>query len=190
MTTRLADRRAAEPPARPRSVVLIGMMGAGKTSVGLRLARALDLPFKDADREIEKAAGTTISNIFAEIGEPAFRQRERLVIRRLLNGPPQVLALGGGAFMDPETRALIRERALSIWLRANVDELVRRTSRRNDRPLLAGVDPRARLQALLAEREPVYAEADIVIDSDIGSMRSVVERTARMIERCLDGPAG
>ena len=190
MTTPLARSPLARWPDGEASVVLVGMMGAGKTSIGLRLARALDLPFRDADREIEKAAGTTISNIFAEIGEPAFRQRERLVIRRLLSGPPQVLALGGGAFMDPETRELIRRRAVSIWLRAGLDELVRRTSRRSDRPLLAGVDPRARLQALLDEREPIYAEADVVIDSDVGSMRSVVERTVRMIDERSAGRAG
>lgn len=174
-----------EPPLAPSSIavslVLVGMMGAGKTSIGTRLARALDVPFRDADREIEKAAGTTISNIFAEIGEPAFRQRERLVIRRLLDGKPQVLALGGGAFMAPETRALIRERAVSVWLRTELEELVRRTARRTDRPLLVGVDPRVKLKALLDEREAVYAEADLVIDSDIGSMRSIVDRIIEMV---------
>lgn len=190
MSTPATGRAAAGQPDVGPSIVLIGMMGAGKTSIGLRLARAMDLPFKDADREIEKAAGTTISNIFAEIGEPAFRQRERLVIRRLLSGPPQVLALGGGAFMDADTRALIRRRAISVWLRAGLDELVRRTSRRNDRPLLSGVDPRARLQALLVEREPVYATADFVVDSDIGSMRNVVERTVRLLSNRLQSRAG
>lgn len=156
------------------SIVLIGMMGAGKTSIGQRLARALGWPFRDADREIEMAAGTTIPNIFAEIGEAAFRQSERQVISRLLAGERQVLALGGGAFMNPETRALVRERGISIWLRAGLDELVRRTARRSDRPLLQGHDPRARITALLEERGPVYALADLVVDTDHGSMRSVV----------------
>ncbi|HEX6142563.1 MAG TPA: shikimate kinase [Geminicoccaceae bacterium] len=175
--------RASDPDLRPgaparagRSVVLVGMMGSGKSSIGIKLARALDLPFRDADREIEKAAGTTIANIFSEVGEAAFRQSERQVIRRLLMGEQQVLALGGGAFMDAGTRALVRERAVSVWLRAGIDELVRRTGRRSDRPLLHGVDPRARLEALLSERGPVYAQADLVVDSDLGSIRSVVER--------------
>ena len=161
----------------PQSVALIGMMGAGKTSIGQRLARALDLPFRDADREIEKAAGTTIANIFAEVGEAAFRHSERQVIQRLLDGRPQVLALGGGAFVDPTTRALVRERALSIWLRADLDVLVRRTARRDDRPLLAGGDPRARLAALLEQRAPIYAQADLVVDSGKGSIGDVVART-------------
>lgn len=167
--------RAAQAP---QSVALIGMMGAGKTSIGQRLARALDLPFRDADREIEKAAGTTIANIFAEVGEAAFRHSERQVIQRLLDGRPQVLALGGGAFVDPATRALVRQRAVSVWLRAGVDELVRRTSRRNDRPLLHGFDPKQRLADLLEQRAPIYAEADIVIDSDDGSIRTIVDRIA------------
>jgi shikimate kinase len=173
--------RPLATPALELSVVLVGMMGAGKTSIGVRLARALHIPFRDADREIEKAAGTTISNIFAEIGEPAFRQRERLVIRRLLAGGPQVLALGGGAFMHPETREVVRQRAISIWLRARLEELVRRTARRSDRPLLVGVDPHARLQALLEERQSIYAQADLVIDSDVGSMRSIVDRIVGLL---------
>ena len=113
-----------------RSIVLVGMMGAGKTAVGRRLATALGWPFTDADWAIEAAAGTTISNIFEEIGDAAFRTRERQVIARLLRGERQVLALGGGAFVDPKTRALVRERALSIWLCADLDVLVRRTARR------------------------------------------------------------
>ena len=163
------------------------MMGSGKSSIGIKLARALDLPFRDADREIEKAAGTTIANIFSEVGEAAFRQSERQVIRRLLTGEQQVLALGGGAFMDPGTRTLVRERAVSVWLRAGIDELVRRTGRRSDRPLLHGVDPRARLAALLSERGPVYAQADLVVDSDLGSIRSVVERIVGSLEDLSPG---
>jgi shikimate kinase len=159
-----------------RTIVLIGMMGAGKTAVGRRLAAALGWQFTDADWAIEAAAGTTIANIFEEIGEAAFRARERQVIARLLRGERQVLALGGGAFVDPKTRALVRERALSIWLRADLDVLVRRTARRDDRPLLAGNNPRAKLAALLAQRAPIYAKADLVVDSGKGPIGEVVAR--------------
>ena len=189
-STERRQRSFREPASRRHSIVLVGMMGAGKSSIGQRLARVLELPFRDADREIEKAAGTTIANIFEEVGEAAFRRSERQVIERLLNGEPQVLALGGGAFMDPATRALVRRRAVSIWLRAGLDELVRRTSRRADRPLLRGVDPRARLQALLEERAPVYAEADLVVDSDTGSMRTIVARILADLAEHGDGAPG
>jgi len=175
----------SSPPARTatpdRTIVLVGMMGAGKTAVGRQLARALGWRFADADHEIERAAGTTIANIFAEIGEAAFRRSERQVIARLLEGDEQVLALGGGAFMDPDTRALVKERAISIWLRADLDVLDRRTARRDDRPLLAGGDRRARLAALLEERAPVYAEADLVVDSGGGSVKRVVDRILERI---------
>jgi shikimate kinase len=160
-----------------RTIVMVGMMGAGKSAVGRRLAAALGWPFSDADWAIEAAAGTTIANIFEEIGEAAFRARERQVIARLLRGERQVLALGGGAFVDPTTRALVRERALSVWLRADLDVLVRRTARRDDRPLLAGGDPRARLAALLEQRATVYVQADLVVDSGKGSIGDVVART-------------
>jgi shikimate kinase len=159
-----------------RTIVLVGMMGAGKTAIGRRLARALDWPFKDADTAIEAAAGTTIANIFAEIGEPAFRAKERQVIARLLTGERQVLALGGGAFIDPETRALVRANGFSIWLRAEVDVLLRRTSTPGKRPLLTGCDPRERMTSLLAQRAPIYAEADLVVDSGKGPINAVVNR--------------
>lgn len=159
-----------------RTIVLVGMMGAGKTAVGRRLAKTLGWPFKDADAAIEAAAGTTIANIFAEIGEAAFREKERQIIARLLGGERQVLALGGGAFVDPATRALVRQKAVSVWLRADLDVLVQRTSRRRNRPLLRGGDPRAILARLLAERESVYAEADITVDSGRGPIQAVVER--------------
>jgi shikimate kinase len=171
-----ARRAPTNDVAIDRAIVLVGMMGAGKTAVGRRLAKALDRPFEDADSAIEAAAGTTIANIFAEIGEPAFRIKERQIIQRLLSDGHQVLALGGGAFMDPDTRALIRERGLSIWLRADLDVLVRRTARRNTRPLLAVADARAALAHLLELRSPVYAEADLVIDSGTGPVHVVVER--------------
>ncbi|MGI9506357.1 MAG: shikimate kinase, partial [Geminicoccaceae bacterium] len=160
-----------------RTIVLVGMMGSGKTSVGRRLAKALGWPFQDADWAIEDAAGTTIANIFAEIGEPEFRKRERQVIARLMDErQQQVLALGGGSFVADETRALIKARALSIWLDSDIDILVRRTGRRNDRPLLANGDPRMILSRLMEERRPTYAEADITIDSGTGSLGDVVER--------------
>jgi shikimate kinase len=162
-----------------RTVVLVGMMGAGKTAVGRRLAQALKWPFADADLAIEAAAGTTISNIFQEIGEAAFRVKERQVIARLLNEERRVLALGGGAFVDPDTRALVRSRAISVWLRADLEVLVRRTARRDDRPLLAGAEPRARMAALLEQRDPIYAQADLVVDSGKGPIGEVV---ARMLE--------
>jgi shikimate kinase len=159
-----------------RTIVLVGIMGAGKTAVGRRLAQALGWPFADADLAIEAAAGTTIANIFQEIGEAAFRIKERQVIARLLSEERRVLALGGGAFVDAETRALVRARAISVWLRADLDVLVRRTARRDDRPLLAGGDPRARLAALLEKRDPIYAEADLAVDSGKGPIGDVVAR--------------
>lgn len=163
-------------PAVERTIVLVGMMGAGKTAVGRRLAAELGWPFADADQEIEAAAGTTIANIFAELGEAAFRRSERQVIARLLEADRCVVALGGGAFMDPDTRALVRARAISVWLRADVDTLARRTARRTDRPLLRAGDPRATLATLLEQRTPVYAEADIIVESSRGSVRAVVRR--------------
>lgn len=153
------------PPVPSKPVVLVGLMGAGKTNIGRRLAARLQLPFVDADAEIEAAAGESIPEIFERRGEAAFREGERRVIGRLLDGPVHVLATGGGAFMDAQTRALIRERALSIWLRADLDVLLQRTLRRGNRPLLKQGDPREVLSELMARRYPVYAEADLVVDS-------------------------
>jgi shikimate kinase len=148
-----------------RTIVLVGLMGAGKSSIGRRLAQTLDMPFFDADEEVVRAAGRSIPDIFADLGEQAFRDGERRVIARLLEGPPHVLATGGGAFMNPETRALIARKAVSVWLKADIDVLVRRVGRKSDRPLLHGRDPREALEALARERYPVYAQADITIDS-------------------------
>ncbi len=159
-----------------KTVVLVGMMGAGKTSVGRRLASILGMPFRDADAEIETAAGCSINEIFAIYGEPAFRAGERKVIARLLSEPPHVLATGGGAFMDPETRAKIHENAISVWLKANVDLLLERVRRKDNRPLLRNTDSRAALVRLIGEREPVYALADIVVESDEGPHEAVVKR--------------
>jgi shikimate kinase len=157
------------PPFRvPKTIVLVGLMGAGKSSIGRRLAQSLALPFTDADTEIEIAAGVSIEEIFARDGEAVFRNGERRVIARLLDSPVQVLATGGGAFMDPETRALIRERAISVWLKADLDVLMARVARRNNRPLLKEGDPRAVLARLIETRYPVYAEADITVESAEG----------------------
>jgi shikimate kinase len=149
----------------PRSIVLIGMMGAGKSSIGRRLAARLAIPFVDADVEIEEAAGMSIADIFAAQGEPYFRAGEARVLARLLDHGPQVLATGGGAFMNEQTRAKMRETAVSVWLKADLDVLARRLRRRNDRPLLKTADPVATLAALLAEREPVYGKADVTVVS-------------------------
>src|SRR5277367_4821945 len=149
-----------------RSIVLVGMMGVGKSSIGRRLAARLSIPFTDADAEIEKAAGMSISDIFARNGEAYFRSGEARVIARLLESGPQVLATGGGAFMNADTQALIKLKGVSIWLNAIFDVLLRRTSkRRNDRPLLQTDDPAETLRQLLAEREPTYALADLTVQS-------------------------
>ena len=147
-----------------RGIVLVGLMGAGKSAIGRRLAARLGLPFRDADAEIELAASRSIAEIFARYGEAAFRDGERRVIRRLLSGPPVVLATGGGAFMDAETRGAIRAAATSLWLRCPLPILVRRVSGREHRPLLIGRNPADVLTGLMAQRHPVYAEADIVVD--------------------------
>jgi len=142
-----------------RSIVLVGMMGAGKSSIGRRLAGRLGIPFIDADTEIESAAGMTIPEIFEKHGEPYFRAGEARVIARLLDNGPQVLATGGGSLMDPQTRALIGQKSISIWLKADIDVLLKRTKRRNDRPLVE------KIKDLLPVREPIYAQADIIIQS-------------------------
>lgn len=169
---------ASEPePYKPRrTVVLVGLMGAGKSSVGRRLAQRLDLPYVDADREIEAAAGCSIEEIFERHGEAAFREGERRVIARLLGGPVQVLAAGGGAFMNPDIRRRVREQAVSVWLRAELDLLLERCRRRNNRPLLKGQDMRQRLRELMVERYPVYGEADVVVDSCDEPIDTMVER--------------
>ena len=172
-TTRRFRLFSARDPDCP--IVLIGLMGAGKSSIGRRLARRLGVPFVDADEEIERAAGRSISDIFAEFGEAAFRDGERRVIARLLSDDaPKVVATGGGAFLDPETRALIKRRAISIWLDADIEVLARRTQRRNTRPLLEGQDHREVLARLAAERAPVYGEADLRIRSGTGPHAEVV----------------
>lgn len=165
-----------------RTVALVGMMGAGKSSVGRRLAAKLGVPFRDADSEIEQAAGCSISEIFDRYGEAAFRDGERRVIARLLTEPPQVLATGGGAFVDERTRARIKAEAVSIWLRASIDLLVSRVQRRETRPLLRDGDPREIIERLLAAREPIYAQADFSLDSEDGPHSTVVDRIIAALE--------
>ena len=162
-----------------RCVVLIGMMGAGKSTIGRRMAARLRLPFLDADTEIEAAAGMSIPDIFESHGEPHFRDGEARVIARLLDNGPAVIATGGGAFMREETQGRIRDKAVSIWLKAEVDVIMKRVRRRSDRPLLQNADPEATVSRLLGEREPVYGTADITILS-----RDVPHD--KIVDECID----
>jgi len=168
--------KSAALPTIDRSIVLVGLMGAGKTTVGRRLARKLGLSFIDSDHEIEAAAGMSIAEIFEAYGEDEFRAVERRVIARLMDGKPKVLATGGGAFVNAETRALIQQTAVSVWLDADVAVLVERTGRRNTRPLLNAGDPKEILTRLAAERAPLYAEAQLRVVSGDGPHDDVVTR--------------
>jgi shikimate kinase len=159
-----------------RTVALVGMMGAGKSSVGRRLAAKLDVPFHDADAEIEAAAGCSISEIFDRYGEAAFRDGERKIVARLLAAPPHVLATGGGAFIDPETRAKIRDTAISVWIKVPVDVLLSRVGRRDTRPLLRNGEPREIMETLLEKRSPIYAEADLIVESENGPHGAMVDK--------------
>ena len=162
-----------------RSVVLVGMMGAGKSTIGRRLSARLHLPFLDADTEIEAAAGMSIPDIFETHGEPHFRDGEARVIARLLDGGPAVIATGGGAFMREETRKRIRDKAVSLWLKADAEIIMKRVKRRADRPLLQTADPAATVGRLIEEREPAYQRADLTIWS-----RDVPHE--RIVDECLD----
>ncbi|APH53859.1 3-dehydroquinate synthase [Granulibacter bethesdensis] len=177
-------RDSVTPPAwlQGRSIVLVGLMGAGKTSIGRRLAARLGMPFRDADAEIERAAGCTVAEIFARHGESGFREGERRVVRRLLSEEPLVLATGGGAFMDPETRRVIREGAVSIWLRCNLPVLLKRVSGRTHRPLLNQGNPTDILQRLMNERHPVYAEADLIVECGDDSQDSTTDNVLRHLQ--------
>ncbi len=157
-----------------RSIVLVGLMGAGKSTVGRRLANALGISFLDADHEIEDAAGMKVAEIFSKYGEEHFRDGERKVMARLLGGHAAVIATGGGAFMNEETRALIKQRAISVWLKAELELLLERVMRRDTRPLLKSGDPRDILDRLMVERHPVYAKADIIIETGDGPHERVV----------------
>jgi shikimate kinase len=164
--------------------VLIGLMGAGKSAIGRRLAVTLELPFADADQEIEIAAGKTINEIFADDGEAYFRDGERRVIARLLGNGCKVLATGGGAFMNAETRERIAATGISVWLKADIDLLMQRVSRRDTRPLLRAADPRAVMQKLIAERHPVYLQADITVRSRDVAHEVIVEEIIAAVETC------
>jgi shikimate kinase len=187
---KLQSRKTAEAGATAvdfvpnRTIVLVGLMGAGKTNIGRRLATRLNLPFFDSDSEIEAAAGETIEEIFRNRGEAVFRDGERRVIARLLEQPTHVLATGGGAFMDPITRAIIVRRGVSVWLRADIDVLLARVSRRSNRPLLKEGNPRAVLTDLIDRRYPIYAEADITIDSGDGPPDLTATRTIAALAAC------
>ncbi|MEM7652077.1 MAG: shikimate kinase [Pseudomonadota bacterium] len=176
-----------------KSIVLVGMMGAGKSCIGRRLAQALEMPFFDSDTEVETAAALSIDDIFQCYGEVAFRDCERRVIARLLEGSPAVIATGGGAFMDDATRDLVLKQGLSIWLRADLELLLRRVSRRNNRPILKRGDPRQILTDLIARRYPVYGNAELVVDSaDIPAeamTQRVLDAIMARLEKTGDGQA-
>lgn len=170
------------PTRTSQTIVLVGLMGSGKSSIGRRLAERLGLPFVDADAEIEAAAGCTIEDFFERYGEEEFRKGERRVMKRLLSGPAHVLSTGGGAFIDPETREAISQSGISVWLRADLETLLERVARRNDRPLLKRGDPEAILQALMDARYPIYAKADITVDSTDGPPRITVDRVTEALD--------
>lgn len=179
-TTRLVERLAG------RHVVLVGLMGAGKTSVGRRLAQRLGLHFVDSDHAIEESARMTIPEIFATLGEAEFRAGERKVIARLLNEKQQVIATGGGAFMDSETRMRIRERGVSLWLNAELPVLMRRVQRRQNRPLLQGEDPESTMRRLMELRYPIYAEADASILSQELPHETIVQAAIDALNTSLE----
>lgn len=182
----LARRPVSEPesiPAHRRTIALVGLMGVGKSTVGRRLARRLGLPFADGDIEIEEAAGMTVSDIFARLGEAEFRAGEARVMKRLLEGRRMVLATGGGAILNPETRELLRTRAVTIWMRADLETIVQRVQRRDTRPLLRGKDPLEALTALAEARYPVYGTADLTVDVAGGAHTQAVDAIVKALER-------
>jgi shikimate kinase len=168
-----------------RSIVMVGLMGCGKSSVGKRLANKLGLPFMDADEEIERVAQKSINEIFADHGETFFRDRESKVIARLLASGPQVLATGGGAFINPETRANIKQSGISIWLRAELPVLMRRVAKRDTRPLLRDADPEAVMRKLMTDRYPVYAGADLTVESREAPHDSIVADIIETLKKHL-----
>jgi shikimate kinase len=185
MTEDPAPSRSA---LRHKTIVLVGLMGVGKSSVGRRLATALDLPFRDADTEVEAAAGRTIPEIFAEMGEPAFRDGERRVIARLLEEPPHVLATGGGAFANPETRALIKTKAIAVWLKADLELLARRVGRKEGRPLLKNRDPLMVLREHAQARYPAYGEAHVIVETGDTAHGVAVEAVIQALHAHLACP--
>lgn len=181
---------ASTPLPLSRTVALVGLMGAGKSAIGKRLAARLGLPFIDADDEIERAAGCSIAEFFEKHGEAEFRAGERRVIGRLLERSPHVLSTGGGAYMHPDTRALLRERAITVWLRAELDVLYDRVRRRGHRPLLRQGDPREILARLMEQRYPVYAEADIVVESTAQPADRTTDQVFEALAAYLQAQAG
>ncbi|MBO6520164.1 MAG: shikimate kinase [Rhodospirillales bacterium] len=167
---------ADDRPRIDRPIVLVGLMGAGKSCVGRKLAESLALPFLDSDNEVEEAAGCEVRDIFEVYGEPAFRDCERRVIHRLLQAGPSIIATGGGAFMDPATREQVKSHAISVWLRADPEVLYQRTKRAKNRPLLANEDPLQTLKDLAEQRYPVYAEADITIDTGNEGLEKTLQK--------------
>ena len=166
-----------------KPLVLVGLMGAGKSTIGRRLSSALNIAFLDSDHEIAEAAGCSISDIFESYGEAIFRDLEKRVLMRLINSPPCIIATGGGAFINPEIRELVKEKAISVWLKADLDVLLERVSRRDTRPLLKSGDKAEILNKLMQERYPIYAEADITIDSNAGLHETVVEHIIAVLEQ-------
>lgn len=171
----LSDASPDPIPVAERTIALVGLMGAGKTTVGRRLAARLGLPFSDGDHEIEDAAGMTVSDIFARMGEAAFREGEARVMKRLLHAPRMVLATGGGAILNPETRAEMKARAVTVWLRADLRVVAARVQKRDTRPLLRGKDPYEALSAMAEVRYPLYGEADVIVDVGAGAHAEAVE---------------
>jgi shikimate kinase len=180
---------SSSPGPFTKTIALVGLSGVGKSSVGRRLAMALGMPFRDADLEVEAAAGRPIAEIFQQYGEAAFRDGERRVIARLLTEPAHVLATGGGAFMSPETRALIKAQAISVWLKADIELLARRVSRKENRPLLAGKDPLDVLAAQARDRYPAYAEADIVVETGDTAHQATVEAILKALGERVEAGA-
>ncbi|WP_332654809.1 shikimate kinase [Brevundimonas sp.] len=177
-----AATSAGPIPVRSRTIALVGLMGVGKSTVGRRLAKRLGLPFADGDIEIESAAAMTVSDIFAELGESEFRAGEARVMKRLLEGPRMVLATGGGAILNPETRDLLRDRAVTVWMRADLETVAQRVQRRDTRPLLRGRDPLTALTAMAEVRYPVYATADLTVDVTGGAHAQAVEAIVEALE--------
>ena len=178
----IADPQRIEAALSNRTIALVGLMGAGKSTVGRRLADVLGRKFYDSDTEIEKAAGLSIADIFTLHGEAEFRRGEHRVLERLLSETPHVLATGGGAYLNPETRELLRQKAVTIWLNADLETLWRRVSRRSHRPLLKTENPKGVLSRLLTERTPIYEKADLVVESQEGPHRATVNSILKALE--------
>lgn len=168
--------RTPLPDLKGQTIALVGLMGVGKTTVGRRLAKRLTLPFYDSDEEIEKASGRTVKGYFRDHGEADFRDGERRVIARLLEGPPILLATGGGAFIPASTRELLLKKSIVVWLKGDFETVMERVSRKNTRPLLQVPDPRAKMRELMDERYPIYAKAHLTVDSSVGTHTKTVNR--------------